>query len=62
MHTNAHEFAAKKKQGKIRAMQSHGQVMPPCDCIAKITAEAEAANYCATGAKWGGEVIDNIGS
>jgi hypothetical protein len=29
----------KKNQGKIRAMQSHGQVMPPCDCIAKIAAE-----------------------
>ncbi len=39
MHTNMHELAAKKKQGKIRAMQSHGQVMPPWDCIAKIAAE-----------------------
>ena len=29
----------KKNQGKICAMQSHGQVMPPCDCIAKIAAE-----------------------
>ena len=29
----------KKTQGKIRAMQSHGQVMPPCDCIAKIATE-----------------------
>ncbi len=38
MHTNTHEFA-KKNQGKTRAMQLHGQVMPPCDCIAKIAAE-----------------------
>ena len=29
----------KKTQGKIRAMQSHGQVMPPCHCIAKIATE-----------------------
>jgi hypothetical protein len=29
----------KKKQRKIRAMQWHGQVMPPCHCIAKIATE-----------------------
>ena len=34
----AHEFG-KKNQGKICVMQSHGQSMPPCDCIAKIAAE-----------------------
>ena len=33
----------KKTQGKIRAMQWHGQVMPPCHCIAKIAAEARGS-------------------
>ena len=33
----------KKTQGKIRAMQWHGQVMPPCHCIAKIAAETARA-------------------
>ncbi len=28
----------KASEGKNWAMQSHGQVLPPCDCIAKIAA------------------------
>jgi hypothetical protein len=38
VHTNTHNFEAKKTQGKNRVMQRHGQVFPPCRCIARITA------------------------
>jgi hypothetical protein len=37
-HTNMHKFYARKNQGRIWAMQGHGQVLPQCDCIAKIAA------------------------
>ena len=36
MRANTHDFEAKKTQGKNRAMQWHGQVLPPCRCIAGI--------------------------
>jgi hypothetical protein len=36
VHMNTHDFEAKKTQGKNRVMQRHGQVLPPCRCIAGI--------------------------
>ncbi len=36
MQANTHDFEAKNTQGKNRAMQRHGQVLPPCRCIAGI--------------------------
>jgi len=35
-HTNMQKFQAQKNQGRIWAMQGHGQVLPPCHCIAQI--------------------------
>ncbi len=36
VHANTNDFEAKKTQGKNRTMQQHGQVLPPCRCIAGI--------------------------
>ena len=38
VRARTHEFAAKKTQGKNRAMQRHEQVLPPCCCIMQIDA------------------------
>ncbi len=53
MHANTHDFEAKKTQGKNRAMQRHGQVLPPCRCIAGI-ASGEYENMPPILARGGG--------
>jgi hypothetical protein len=62
--TNTHDFEAKKTQGKNRAMQRHGQVLPPCCAAASPESpwgNTYAANSCAIGGGGGGKVVDKIG-
>ena len=52
VRARTHEFAAKKIQGKNRAMQRHEQVLPPCHCIARIEA-GEYVRADAIACRWG---------
>jgi hypothetical protein len=51
----------KNTVGKNRAMQSHGQVLPLCDCISQIAAGGGGGgiyinNSCSIVGEWGDEV------
>ncbi len=56
-------FKGGKYQGKKWAMQLHGQVFPPCDCITIIaTGEYRCCRFLRDrGRMGGGEIINKIG-